>query len=95
MPSTGTSRPMSPAGSLSTSIPKTGALLMEASLGKSRARDDNMSYVTLWLMVMSHDSIRGCLCPVDRSVTLLSAGRDKTASGLCRVYKLVFVFHIP
>lgn len=35
MPSTGTSRPMSPAGSLSTSIPKTGALLMEASLGLS------------------------------------------------------------
>jgi len=35
MPPSATSRPMSPAGSLSTSIPKTGALLMEASLGLS------------------------------------------------------------
>lgn len=35
IPPSGTSRPMSPAGSLSTSIPKTGALLMEASLGLS------------------------------------------------------------
>merc|ERR1711862_919795 len=31
----GASRPMSPAGSLSTSIPKTGAALMEASMGGS------------------------------------------------------------
>ena len=39
MPPGGTSRPMSPAGSLSTSIPKTGAALMEASMGE-RIRDE-------------------------------------------------------
>ena len=33
-PGGGASRPMSPAGSLSTSIPKTGAALMEASMGR-------------------------------------------------------------
>ena len=41
-------------------------------------------------LVVSHDSIRGCVRPsVGRSVTLLSADRDKTASGFCRVYELV------
>ena len=38
-------------------------------------------------LVMSHDSIRGRFRPlVGRSVTLSSEGRDKTASGYCRMY---------
>ena len=53
---------------------------------------------------MSHKSIWGCLSvcwsvcwlvrlSVGPSITLLSAGRDKTASGYCYVYKLVFSFY--
>ena len=36
-------------------------------------------FTVRWFLVMSHDYLRGCVCPsVGWSVMLLSAGRDKT-----------------
>ena len=54
---------------------------------------------------MSHDSIRGCVCPsvgqsvgplvgwaVGRLVLLLLAGKDEPANNLFRVYELVLMY---
>ena len=46
-------------------------------------------------LVVSHDSIRGCVHPLVRLsvgplVMLLSVGRDKPANDLLCVYELVF-----
>ena len=46
-------------------------------------------------LVVSHDSIRGCVRLLVRPlVMLLSAGRDKPANDLFRVYKLVCLLSV-
>ena len=65
-------------------------------------RSVGRSVISLFLVV-SQDSIRSCVhlsvgrssgWSVGRSITLLSAYRDKTASDYCHVYELVYHFSV-
>ena len=59
-----------------------------------------MCYIDVRFLVVSHDSIRGCVRPsVGPSVRLsvanafVSTGRDEPANDLFRVYELVYLLN--